>query len=83
MKVYLSSKADKQLRKIPNSMYDLILEKIKDLEGDPLPDGTKKLNGREGWRIRTGDYRLLYTIDSKKKEITILSVGHRKEIYRF
>lgn len=83
MKVYLSSKADRQLRKIPNSMYDLILEKIKDLEENPFPAGAKKLSGRDGWRIRTGDYRILYTADVKKKELTVLSVGHRKEVYRY
>lgn len=83
MKIYLSSKANKQLRKIPSSMYNLIFEEIKDLEENPFPGGAKKLSGRDGWRIRIGDYRILYTADVKKKELTVLSVGHRKEVYRY
>ena len=82
MKIYLSSKADRQLRKLPQSMHELLLAKIESLEKEPFPLGNKKLAGREGWRVRVGDYRLLYTVDLKNKELTILSAGHRKEIYR-
>ena len=82
MKVYLSSKADKQLNKLPNKMHELLLAHIKKLQNNPLPGHTGKLMNREGWRLRVGDYRILYTIDSKNKEIIVLSVAHRKEAYR-
>lgn len=82
MEVYLSRKADKQLRHIPSSLYTLIIEAIEKLAKTPLPTGVKKLTGREGWRIRIGDYRILYTIDFQKKEVTILSISHRKDAYR-
>lgn len=81
MKLYLSTKADRQLRKIPSRMYQFIIERIEELAINPTPVSAKKLVQREGWRLRVGDYRVLYTVDRKKKEITILSVAHRKEVY--
>ena len=82
MKIFLSTKADKQLKKLPSKMYEVILERIELLGTNPFPTGSKKLINREGWRVRSGDYRILYTVDNKKRELTILSVAHRKEAYR-
>ncbi|MBI4226492.1 type II toxin-antitoxin system RelE/ParE family toxin [Candidatus Roizmanbacteria bacterium] len=83
MKIFLTSKADKQLKKLPPKMYEVILEKIELLGTNPFPTGSKKLIDREGWRIRIGDYRILYTVEYKKGELTVLSIAHRKEAYRF
>lgn len=83
MKIYLSAKADKQLRKIPLKMYQFIIGHIEMLEYNPIPAKAKKLIQREGWRIRVGDYRILYTFDEKKKEVIILSVAHRKDVYKY
>jgi mRNA interferase RelE/StbE len=62
------------------------LEKIKKailaLSDDPRPTNCQKLTGREGWRIRIGDYRVIYEIDDSNASITIMQVGHRREIYR-
>lgn len=82
MKIYLSSKADRQLRKLPRQMHRVLLLRIEVLAVEPFPAGVKKLIQRQGWRLRVGDYRVLYTLDRKTKEITILSVAHRKEAYR-
>lgn len=82
MKIYLSSKADRQLRKLPEPIHEFLLRKIENLENDPFPFGSQKLAGREGWRLRAGDYRILYTVETKKQALTILSLGHRREIYR-
>lgn len=82
MEIFLSLGADKQLKKLPASMYKLILTEIQKLEYSPYPPGAKKLESRDGWRIRVGDYRILYAIDKDKKEVTILSVKHRKDAYR-
>lgn len=81
MKIFLSSKADRQLKKLPSQMSQVLISRIKKLGVNPFLSGSKKLAGREGWRIRVGDYRILYTVDKKKKELTILSVAHRKEVY--
>ena len=81
MKIFLSSKADRQLKKLPSQMYQVLISRIEYLGVNPFLPGSKKLAGREGWRIRVGDYRILYTVDKKKKELTVLSVAHRKEVY--
>lgn len=82
MKVFLTTKAHQQLSKIPQKMYQIILERIEKLSNNSFPAGCKKLINKEGWRVRVGDYRILYTVDSEKKELIILSVAHRKEAYR-
>ena len=83
MKIFLSSKVDRQLSKLPRKMHDLIVSRIEKLGKTPMPPGSKKLAGRQVWRIRIGDYRVLYTVDSKNKDVIILSVRHRKDIYRY
>jgi len=60
----------------------LVKRKILSLPGDPRPPGCRKLKGHEGWRIRIGDYRVIYEIDDSQKTITVLVIGHRREIYR-
>ena len=82
MKIYLSSKADKQLSKLPVKMHDLLINKIETLSKNPFPSQSKKLTNRKGYRIRMGEYRILYSVEIKYKEITILSVAHRREAYR-
>lgn len=82
MTIFLSTKADRQLKKLPQQMHDLLLERIKELGNAPFPTSSKKLAGRAGWRLRLGDFRILYTVDRDKKELTILSVAHRKKAYR-
>ena len=54
-----------------------------DLLGDnPLPPKALKLRGREGYRIRVGDYRILYTFDGKVMTVLLIKIGHRKDVYR-
>jgi mRNA interferase RelE/StbE len=53
------------------------------LKGNPFPHNLKKLRGREGYRIRVEDYRILYLIDESAKNIEVVSVAHRKEVYRY
>ena len=52
------------------------------LGDNPRPRGIKKLSNREEYRLRAGDYRVLYTIDEPNSVVTVLSVGHRREVYR-
>lgn len=82
MRIFFSTKADRQLRKLPADIYQLLLSRIESLGKGPYPTQSQKLVGRPGWRIRVGDYRILYTVNSDNKEITILSVAHRREAYK-
>jgi len=82
MKVSLSSKADRQLMKLPRPAHSSLIAKIKMLSDDPYSWKAVKLADQNVWRVRDGDYRILYTIDKRKKEVSILSIAHRRDVYR-
>jgi len=79
--VVLSKKAQKQLDKFPDSVAYPILKAIGDLGGNPRPQGYKKLKGREGYRIRIGNYRVIYDIFDKQLIVDIIALGNRKDVY--
>jgi len=81
-KVNIRRKAQKQLAKIPANDYKKVKQAIMDLEHDPRPPGAQKLKGRPGWRIRQGDYRVIYEIQDDNLIVLVLEVGDRKDIYR-
>jgi mRNA interferase RelE/StbE len=56
--------------------------RVEALEADPRPSGCKKLTNSELWRIRVGDYRVVYSIEDAKLVVLVVRVGHRREIYR-
>ncbi len=80
--IQLTKKAQKQLDKISDSIAEPILEAIGNLADDPRPQGFKKLKGRKGYRIRVGDYRVIYDIFDYELIIDVITLGHRKDIYK-
>ena len=74
--------AEREMNKLPALIHTRISRGILVLEDNPMPRGTKKLSGREEYRLRIGDYRVLYTIDDAEGIVTIFAVGHRREVYR-
>jgi len=74
--------AEKEMDKLPALIHTRISRKILLLEDNPRPTGAKKLSGREEYRLRAGDYRVLYTIDDRGHMVTVLAIGHRREVYR-
>jgi len=82
MKILLKRNAYKQHLKIPQKQRIKIEIKIETLVKNSFPYQSKKLSGRSGYRLRIGDYRVLYYINKKEKFISILSVQHRKDAYR-
>lgn len=72
----------KDLRKIPPKDLSRILKAIDQLADDPRPVGFEKLSSQERYRIRQGDYRILYEVKDNYLIITIVKVGHRRDIYR-
>jgi mRNA interferase RelE/StbE len=75
--------AAKELEALPTKLAIRILESIEGLEVDPRPPGCKKLEGSEDlWRIRKGDYRVLYSIDDERRIVDIIAVRHRRDAYR-
>lgn len=79
--VNITKTAQKQLDKLSDTIAAPILQAIGALASDPRPHGYAKVKGREGYRIRSGDYRIIYDIVDKKLVIEIITVGHRKDVY--
>ena len=75
------SSAQKQLDKLPDSIATRIENKMMELQHDPRPFGCKKLKGRDAYRIRVGDYRIIYEIHDEPLIITVITIGHRKNVY--
>jgi mRNA interferase RelE/StbE len=80
--VAIKKSAGKALDDIPKGERDRILEAIIQLKTNPRPAGCKKLSGREGWRIRSQNYRIIYEIDDARKQVLVVVIGHRREVYR-
>ena len=80
--VSLKRAADRELERLPTQVHDRIVERLLTLKEDPRPVGVRKLRGREGYRIRSGNCRVLYLIDDKRKVVEILSVAHHRDVYR-
>ena len=80
--LYILRRAQKELAQLPTGTYERVRDAIRALAQDPRPPGCLKLKGREGWRIRVGDYRVIYEIDEKRQVVTILHIGHRRDVYR-
>lgn len=81
-KVRIERKALKKLSKIPESYYSNIKVAILDLGNNPRPKGCKKLKGRDAYRIRVADYRIIYEIQDSVLLVDVIDLGHRKDIYR-
>jgi len=80
--VLIGKQAQKQLEKIPEPDYSRVKNSINDLENNPRPKGCKKLKGRSGYRIRQGNYRIIYDINDNVLTVIVLETGHRKDIYQ-
>ena len=80
--VVLLRRAQKELGNLPSTEYKQVRDAIAALATDPRPPGCKKLSGRNGWRIRIGDYRVIYDIKDRELLVTVVRVGNRRDIYR-
>jgi len=72
----------KDLPSIPKVDVIKIVKRIESLANNPFPEGAIRLKGREEWRIRQGDYRILYVVEHEIVTVFVVKVGHRREIYR-
>lgn len=81
-KIQIKSSAVKELDKVPKKDLQKIVVKIKALAFDPRPQGCEKLSGEEKYRIRQGNYRIIYSIEDDKLIIFVVKIGHRKDIYK-
>jgi mRNA interferase RelE/StbE len=81
-KVHFKESVEKDFSAIPKKDLQKILRRIEALTQDPRPQGHEKLTGQERYRVRQGNYRILYSIQDKELTIWVVKVGHRRDIYR-
>jgi mRNA interferase RelE/StbE len=81
-RIVFKQSVTRDLRPIPNRDIRRILQRIDGLAEDPRPVEAEKLSGDEKYRIRQGDYRILYTIEDDIATVTVVKVGHRRDVYR-
>jgi mRNA interferase RelE/StbE len=74
--------AQKALARLPEQDYARVAAAIAALASNPRPPGCVKLTGSTYWRLRVGDYRILYEIDDTGQLVIVATVGHRRDVYR-
>jgi mRNA interferase RelE/StbE len=80
--LFFKESVHKDLDGIPKNDLRRILRRIRSLEGDPRPHGCEKLTGQDRYRLRQGGYRIVYAVQDEERTVTVVKVGHRKDIYR-
>ena len=82
-RVFLERAAEKQLKQLSAKLHDRLIAAVQALAKNPRPPGCRKLTGTDNdWRIRVGDYRIVYEIDDASREVRVNRVRHRREVYR-
>ena len=77
-----TSSAEKELKKLPGQLVARIVPRVENLASNPRPSGCKKLKGGDReWRIRVGDYRVVYTIDDAGLLVEVTRIRHRSDVY--
>jgi mRNA interferase RelE/StbE len=82
-KVILKPAVEKDFRSLPPSVLKRVFKRMEALVTDPCPRGSLKLAGAEQlYRIRVGDYRIVYTVDKDSRQVVVYYVRHRRDVYR-
>jgi mRNA interferase RelE/StbE len=80
-KLYIKPSAVKEIEYLPKKDRIRVVQKIQGLTADPRPPGCEKLTGDDKYRVRQGRYRIVYSIKDDELVVTVVKVGHRKDIY--
>ncbi|MBN1961456.1 MAG: type II toxin-antitoxin system RelE/ParE family toxin [Deltaproteobacteria bacterium] len=81
-KIFIKKSAEKELRELPNQYRSLVIQQIKKLGENPRAFGSQRLSGRNVYRIRVGQYRIIYSIFDAVLIVEVIAIGHRKDVYR-
>jgi mRNA interferase RelE/StbE len=81
-RVEIKKSAVKEIERLPRRDMKMVLEKIEALSENPRPPDCKKLSAQEKYRVRCGNYRILYSIEDDVLIVFVVKVGHRKDVYR-
>ncbi len=78
----IEDRAARELRNLPKQDAERVVRKIHTLTENPRPPGVMKLSGADGYRIRQGDWRVVYLVDDDARRVDVVKIGHRREVYR-
>lgn len=81
-RIVFARTAERELTRLSNDAQLRVGSAIRSLEGDPISASTKRLKGRREFRLRIGDYRVLYRLEHQNRVLTIVAIGHRRDVYR-
>lgn len=81
-KLLIKPSAVKELEALPTKDRRKVITKIETLASEPRPHGCEKLSGQERYRVRQGDYRVVYGIDDAAQTVLVVKVAHRRDVYR-
>lgn len=80
--VLIKASAAKELERLPDRLRRQLIKRIQALGGNPRPVGAEKLTGEELYRVRQGDYRVVYSIEDAVLTVLVIRVGNRRDVYR-
>ena len=80
--VILPKSVQKQIDRLSQDIGSRMIVALSALETNPRPAGVKKLKGRDAWRMRVGDYRVIYEIHDRALQVIVIQAGHRRDVYR-
>jgi mRNA interferase RelE/StbE len=80
--VMVKASAEKEMAALSKSVLPRVAGALRRLAYEPRPHGSKKLHGHEAYRLRVGDYRILYTVNDRARRVEVIAVAHRKDAYR-
>jgi mRNA interferase RelE/StbE len=80
--VVVKRSAERELRAVAKRDLGRVAARIRGLAEDPRPPGSEKLSGQDRYRLRQGDYRVIYAVDDAQRSVEIVKIGHRREVYR-
>ena len=80
--VLVKRSAAKELEALPLKDRRRVARRIQGLAAEPRPAGCEKLSGQEKFRLRQGDYRILYAVDDTEMTVTVVKLGHRRDVYQ-
>ena len=81
-RVEVQRSAERDLDRLSKMLFDRISARLMALAQDPRPPGAEKLTGLEAFRVRVGDYRIIYEVDNSARVVVVTRIRHRREVYR-
>ena len=80
--IRIKRSAEKEMERLSQRTFGRVAQAILKLERNPRPPGSKRLRGVQDYRLRVGQYRILYSVDDRERMVVVSAVGHRRDVYR-